>query len=74
MKIKRILISIGILAALYCGSYVWFRQTHIETWEQDKQGYVIFPANAGYLYYFFRPLTYVDSVLTGMKFHIGPHR
>jgi hypothetical protein len=63
------------LVLLYVGTYVWFRQSSTEIWERDKQAYVIFPAGYGSaLYYLWRPLSYVDSGLTGMRFHIGPHR
>jgi hypothetical protein len=26
------------------------------------------------VYYFYRPAMYVDSLATGMRFHVGPHR
>ena len=50
------------------------RQNYRETWEQDQQEYVIFPTEKTSLYYLFRPLTYLDSYLTGMRFHLGPHQ
>jgi hypothetical protein len=66
------LLAIALL--LYVGTYVWFRQTSAEVWERDKQAYVIFPAGyGGALYYLWRPLSYADGALTGMRFHIGPH-
>jgi hypothetical protein len=35
----------------------------------------MFPDGSGrLLYYLWRPLTYVDGAMTGMRFHIGPHR
>jgi hypothetical protein len=44
-------------------------------WQRDQQPYVIFPAGYGaLLYYAWRPLSYVDGALTGMRFHIGLHR
>ncbi len=75
MKTKRIIV-IAILTAvlLYAFSYIWLRQTHTEVWEKDGNAYVIFPDDKVYLYYFYRPLSYVDGVITGMKFHIGQHR
>jgi hypothetical protein len=63
-----------ILFLIYIASYVAFRQTHIEVWERDKSAYVIFPLNASFLYFVWRPLTYLDASITGMRFHIGPHR
>ena len=69
-----IVISILIAALFYALSYVWFRQTRREIWEKDGSVYVIFPDDKIYLYYFYRPLGYVDGALTGMKFHIGQHR
>ncbi len=35
---------------------------------------MIFPETAPALYYAFRPLVYLDGMLTGQRFHIGPHR
>jgi hypothetical protein len=71
-------LSMAFVAAafVYIGAYVAFRQTQTEVWQRDQHAYVIFPAG-GYgtlLYYGWRPLTYVDGALTGMRFHIGPHR
>jgi hypothetical protein len=62
------------LVTLYVGSYVAFRQAHVETWERDGRRYVIVPTAARLLYYFYRPIMYVDQAATGMRFHIGPHR
>jgi hypothetical protein len=72
----RIPSAVALVLVLYVGAYVWFRQTSTEIWERDKQAYVIFPAGygGGALYYLWRPLSYVDGSLTGMRFHIGPHR
>ena len=65
-----------LLLAIYAGSYVVFRQTNQEVWPKDKQTYVIFPSGAigQGLYYAWRPLSYADSALTGIRFHVGPHR
>ena len=63
-----------VLFLIYVASYAAFRQTYIEIWEKDKNAYVIFPTGAPYLYYAWRPLTYLDGEITGMRFHIGPHR
>ena len=62
-----------VLLVLYVGGYVAFRQTHIEVWEKDNNAYVIFPPGLRVLYYVWRPLTYLDGGLTGMRFHVGPH-
>ena len=59
---------------LYFFSYIWIRRTHTEIWEKDGKAYVIFPENRVYLYYFYRPLSYVDGRITGIGFHIGQHR
>ncbi len=66
---------ISILAIVYVGSYGAFRQSHIEVWAQDKAAYVIFPQGAPgtALYYLWRPVSYADGTMTGMRFHIGPH-
>ena len=74
-KTKRvIIISILTVVLLYAFSYVWLRQKHTEIWEKDGNAYMIFPENKVYLYYFYRPLSYVDGTMTGMRFHIGEHR
>ena len=68
-------VLLAITLVLYVGTYVSFRQSSTEIWERDKQAYVIFPADyGGALYYLWRPLSYVDGSLTGMRFPIGPHR
>ena len=72
---SRILRLVIVALVLYAGAYVAFRQTRAETWDRDRQTYVIFPESYGRpLYYLWRPLAYVDSALTGMRHHIGPHR
>jgi hypothetical protein len=65
-----------LLLALYIASYATFRQARLEVWQKDQQIYVMFPAGpAGEaLYYVWRPLSRADGALTGMRFHIGPHR
>ena len=70
---KTVLIGLASLL-IYLGSYGVFRQTHVEVWEKNGKPYVIFPRDSVVIYYLFRPLTYVDGVLTGMGFHIGPHQ
>jgi hypothetical protein len=74
MSSKRIA-TVVVALLLYVGSYVVFRQLHIEVWQRDRHAYVIFPEGYGaLLYYAWRPLSYLDGALTGMRFHIGPHR
>lgn len=70
---KRRLRIIAVLAAMYFLSYLVFRFTHIELWEKNGKRYVIFPKEHTWIYYLYRPLTYVDSKVTTMGFHIGPH-
>jgi hypothetical protein len=67
-----LIILVGVLL-VYVGSYLSFRFTHTGVWDVDGNAYVIFPKGMGPLYYSFRPITYVDVLLTGMRFHIGPH-
>ncbi len=71
---RNILISVIVVVLLYFFSYIWIRQTRTEIWEKDGSAYVIFPADRIYLYYFYRPLSYVDGTITGMRFHIGQHQ
>jgi hypothetical protein len=65
-----------LLLAIYAGSYAAFRQANQEVWQKDKQTYVIFPSGATgqALYYVWRPHSYADNALTGIRFHVGPHR
>ena len=63
-----------LLLAIYLLSYTAIRIVNAETWETDQQVYVIFPKSPIALYYLFRPLSYLDAKVTGMKFHIGPHQ
>jgi hypothetical protein len=71
---KRFLYTLGALLVVYVLSYGVFRNMNIETWEKDGKRYVIFPRNQVWIYYLYRPMTYLDSMATGMNFHIGPHR
>ncbi len=68
---KACLISVVVLAA-YLGGYFAYRATNTEVWEADGMSYVIFGSRLSY--YLFRPLTYIDGAITGMRFHIGPHQ
>ena len=71
----RKLVAPLVVIALYVGSYLLFRHANVEVWVRDQYPYVIFPAGVGtVLYYVWRPLSYVDAKLTGMRFHIGPHQ
>lgn len=72
MKRKKIIV--GILFLIYLISYLIFRSFNTETWSKDGQQYVIFPKSQNWVYYFYRPITYMDSKLTSMQFHIGPHQ
>ena len=63
-----------ILLLIYVASYAAFRNANAETWEKDGKTYVIFPADGRLLYLAFRPLSYLDSALTGTGAHIGPHQ
>jgi hypothetical protein len=69
---KRALIIVAVVLVAYIGAYVAYRTTNTEIWEVDGMSYVIFGSRLNY--YLFRPLTYIDGALTGMRFHIGPHQ
>ena len=64
----------GAFALVYLASYGWFRASHTERWEEDGKVYVIYSEGNPAIYYFYRPLSYLDGTVTGMRFHIGPHR
>ena len=70
---KRFVPILLVFVLVYIGSYAWFCSTHIERRDRDGRDYVIF-SQSGALYYFYRPLTYIDARITGISFHIGPHR
>ena len=78
MTDRRLARSIALPAltavACYVLSYGVFRSSSVEVWPRDGHAYVIVPSEAPWLYYVFRPLMYADGALTGMRFHIGPHR
>jgi hypothetical protein len=72
---SRAVLCVSFVVLLYVGTYMGFRQSHAEVWERDQRVYVMFPEGSGtLLYYLWRPLTYIDAAMTGMRFHIGPHR
>lgn len=64
----------AVCVFIYIGTYIAFRASHIELWPKDGKHYLIFPKDQLWIYYFYRPLTYVDSKLTSLQFHIGPHQ
>ena len=69
---KRSFVIVLIVGAIYTGTYIWLRTSHVERWNRDGHNYVILPQSR-LVYYLYRPLTYVDAHLTGMRFQIGPH-
>ncbi len=71
---RRLIRWFGVFLLIYVVAYAAFRQSNVQVWEKDKQAYVIFPIGQPFLFYLFRPITYLDGALTGMRFHIGPHR
>jgi hypothetical protein len=67
--------SILFLFLIYAGSYTAFRQTNQDVWPKDET-YVIFPSGlmGQTLYYIWRPLAYLDSAVTGIRFHVRAHQ
>jgi hypothetical protein len=70
---RKLLISVGLIFVLYLMSYLVFRQLNTDVWIANGKPYVIFGENK-LTYYFYRPLSILDSAITGIGFHIGPHR
>ncbi len=62
-----------LMLCLYLVGYAALRLANTGVWEKDGQTYVIFLKSPIAVYYAYRPLTYLDGALTGMRFHIGPH-
>ena len=73
MKVK-ILIALLIVLLIYLGSYVFVRQNYTVILNHYGDQEVIFPTDRVYLYYLYRPLSYIDGALTEMTFHIGQQR
>jgi hypothetical protein len=65
--------AILVVIMMFVGSYIWLRTSDVERWDRNGHDYVILPQST-VVYYVYRPLIYVDAHLTGMRFHIGPHR
>lgn len=74
LKKYKVIAAFFVVVLIYFLSYIGLRQTHKEIWEKDGNAYVIFPENNLSVYYIFRPLSYLDNRITGMRFHIGQHR
>ena len=58
------------LAIVYGALYLAYRFPNTQNWGDEPV--VVFGSRASYL--FFRPAAYIDGNLTGMRFHLGPHR
>lgn len=71
--LHRGIFSVLLLAALYVGGYIRYREAHTESWERDEREYVIFPRDSLAWYYVYRPASYLDAKLTGVRSHMGPH-
>jgi hypothetical protein len=56
-----------VIITIYIGSYTWLRAIRVERWDRDGHDYVILPRST-VVYYAYRPLTYIDARLTGMRF------
>jgi hypothetical protein len=72
--VRHAALAAAVLATAYAGSYLVLRHQWCERWERDGRIYMVYPKAATVLYYLYRPLSYADAALTGMRFHIGPHQ
>lgn len=68
---KRAVLAVVVI---YLLGYLALRLLNAEVWDRDGNTYVLFPQQPIALYYLYRPMTYLDAALTGMRFHIGPHQ
>jgi len=66
--------TIFVFIILYLLSYGLFRTLRSEVWAEDNNTYVIYPSSPIALYYAYRPLAYIDGLVTGVGTHVGPHR
>jgi hypothetical protein len=64
---KRFSVIVLLVAAVYIGTYICLRTSHVDRWDRDVHNYVILPESR-LIYYVYRPLTYIDAHLTGMRF------
>ena len=71
---KKLILIGSIIPILYSLSYLGFRASNIEIWEKNGKQYVIFPEKPLVVYYFYRPLSYIDAKATGVGAHIGDHQ
>jgi hypothetical protein len=74
VKTKRSIWIVIVVLAVYASSYLLLRVRGVEVWARDGRPYLIIPSGSPWLYYLYRPLMYLDAGITGMRFHIGPHR
>lgn len=66
---------VTLTLAIWLASYLGYRSFNQQVWAADGKVYVLLPDGPGVaLYYLWRPLMLADGALTGMNFHIGPHR
>jgi hypothetical protein len=71
---RTISLVITFLLVVYPLSYLAFRSQHTESREEGPKMYcyLIFPKDKAWIYDLYRPMTYADERLTGMRFHVGP--
>lgn len=69
MTFKSILL---VLIVAYVLAYAVIRTTQSEVWRKDGNLYVIYPADAFVLFIAFRPMGYLDELLTGRGSNLGP--
>jgi len=72
--VKWLLLPLSLFAILYFAGYGILRSQSVEKWDRDGHEYLIFPRKPVALYYIYRPLALLDGKLTGLRFHIGPHK
>ena len=70
--IKHILALPSGVLFIYLGAYLMLRFLFVEA-HTTGENYLIFPKDKPLLYWAFRPMSYADEYLTGMKCHLGPH-
>lgn len=69
---KRAVTLCAVAVALYLTVYIVYRARHVQVWAGDGKAYVILGSRL--TWYGYRPLSYVDARVTGMRFHLGPRR
>lgn len=69
---KRLVFVVAIVLVVYLRSYALYRSANLKHRADDGRGYVSYE-NKPALYYFYRPVSYVDARLTRVRSRLHVH-